>query len=117
LSGTSRFGINASGFAAILLVALCLADPWAHAALSHGFPTWLGRISYSLYLVHRPVLLTLVHVFWGKVPLQYILLCTVLLSLLLADLTYRVVEKPSIDLGRRLALLLGTPLRSRYSTE
>jgi peptidoglycan/LPS O-acetylase OafA/YrhL len=76
------------------------------AALSHGFANWLGKISYSLYLVHLLVLLTLVHLFFGKMPLPYILLSTVLLSALLAELTHRAIEKPSMDLGRRLALRL-----------
>jgi peptidoglycan/LPS O-acetylase OafA/YrhL len=43
-------------------------------------------------------------------PLQYILLSAVLLSLLVAELTHRLIEKPSMDLGRRLARLVRTPL-------
>ncbi len=101
---TPRLGTIA-GFAALLIVALCL-DPGLDAALSHGFANWLGKISYSLYLVHLLVLLTLVHLFFGKMPLPYILLSTVLLSALLAELTHRAIEKPSMDLGRRLALRL-----------
>jgi peptidoglycan/LPS O-acetylase OafA/YrhL len=111
-----RLGVIAT-FSALLLVALCFADPRVDAILSHRFPTWLGRISYSLYLIHLPVLLALVHLFWAKVALQYILLCALLLSLLIADLAYRIVEKPSIDLGRRLALLFKTPLSLRQPAE
>jgi len=99
---TPRLGVFAN-VAAVALVALCFADPKVEAVLSHGIATWLGRISYSLYLVHLPVLLAAVHLFWGKVPLQIILPFAVLLSLLTADLGYRLVEKPSMDLGRRLA--------------
>jgi peptidoglycan/LPS O-acetylase OafA/YrhL len=89
-------------FSAALLVALCLA-PWADAALSHALPTWLGRVSYSLYLVHMPVLYTLMHIFWARMPLTILLACAVLTSLLVSELTYRFVEKPAIRLGRRLA--------------
>jgi peptidoglycan/LPS O-acetylase OafA/YrhL len=99
-------------YAALIVVAICL-DPGLDAALTHGFATWLGKISYSLYLLHLPVLLTLVHLFFGRVPLQYILLSSVLLSLLLAEFAYRTIERPSIDLGRRLALLTTVPDRRR----
>jgi peptidoglycan/LPS O-acetylase OafA/YrhL len=104
--------VTIAEYGALIIVALCL-DPGLDAALSHGFATWLGKISYSLYLVHVPVLLTLVHLFYGKVPLQYILLATALLSVLLAEVGYRTVERPCIDLGRRLALLLTVPERRR----
>jgi peptidoglycan/LPS O-acetylase OafA/YrhL len=98
----------AANCSAILLIALCLGDPRAEALLSRGVPRWLGRVSYSLYLVHLPVLLALVHLLWGKMPLPYILLSAVFLSLLVAELSYRLIEKPSIDLGRRVARLVGT---------
>jgi peptidoglycan/LPS O-acetylase OafA/YrhL len=99
-------------FAAILLVALCLADSTARVILSYRFPRWLGRISYSLYLVHLPILLTLVHLLFNRVPLQYILLLTIVLSLAVADIAYRLIEKPCIDLGRRVASLLASPVSS-----
>jgi peptidoglycan/LPS O-acetylase OafA/YrhL len=91
-------------FAATLLVALCLA-PWADAAMSHAVPAWLGRVSYSLYLVHMPVLYTMMHLFWGKLPLIVLLAFAVLVALLVSELTYRFVERPAISLGRRLASL------------
>jgi peptidoglycan/LPS O-acetylase OafA/YrhL len=63
------------------------------------------------------VLLTLVHLLWGKMPLLYILLCTVFLSLVVAELSYQLIEKPSIDVGRRLARLVGTPPPVRIPLE
>ena len=62
----------------------------------------LGRISYSLYLVHAIVLLALVHLFYGRLPLAVALIALWPLSLGLATLGERYVEQPSIALGRRL---------------
>jgi peptidoglycan/LPS O-acetylase OafA/YrhL len=97
-------------FSALLLVALCLA-PWADAALTHTVPTWLGRVSYSLYLVHMPVLYTMMHLLWGRLPLVLLLACAVAVSLLVSELTYRFVEQPAMSLGRRLAALTKRPIQ------
>jgi peptidoglycan/LPS O-acetylase OafA/YrhL len=99
-------------YAALIVVALCL-DPELDTVLGHGFAAWLGRISYSLYLVHEPVLTTLVNIFSRKVPLHFILVWALLLSVLIADLAYRTIEKPSMGLGRRLARSLTAPDRRR----
>ena len=69
--------------------------------------TWLGLISYSIYLLH-PALIqicrhlpwTAHHSFWIQV-----LIDTLFLAILLAvcSMTYLLVERPMQDLGRRLA--------------
>jgi peptidoglycan/LPS O-acetylase OafA/YrhL len=99
-------------FSAVLLVALCLA-PWADAPLSHSVPVWLGRVSYSLYLVHIPVFYTMMHLFWTKLPLIVLLTCSVVVSLLVSELTYRFVERPAMSLGRVLAGLTKRPVPTR----
>jgi peptidoglycan/LPS O-acetylase OafA/YrhL len=70
--------------------------------LTHRVPMWLGRISYSLYLVHAAVLLSFVHLFYGTVPIAGIWAMTIVTSLALATLSYRYVELPAIALGKRL---------------
>lgn len=100
-------------FAAILLVALCFADPVAVRILCHGPFVWLGRVSYSLYLVHLPILIALLHVLNGKIPLVVILAITLVLVLVVSDLSYRLIESPSLLLGRRLANLIGGTSTSR----
>jgi peptidoglycan/LPS O-acetylase OafA/YrhL len=59
---------------------------------------WLGRISYSLYLMHPLVVVLVVH--WTQRPLA--LLVVMVVSLLLADATFRFVELPFQELGRRV---------------
>jgi peptidoglycan/LPS O-acetylase OafA/YrhL len=63
---------------------------------------FLGRISYSLYLVHGVVLLALVHVLYGEIPLVALLVAVWAVSVGLATLGEIYVERPSIALGRRL---------------
>ncbi|MEU7893296.1 acyltransferase [Nonomuraea sp. NPDC049152] len=70
--------------------------------------TWLGLISYSLYLVHHP-LFTFVHEAiggMGRSPLVVqiaVAVAAVAASILASALTYRFIERPMQSLGRRLA--------------
>ena len=86
----------------VLFITAALGSARVIAVLTHRIPMWLGRISYSLYLVHAVVLLSFVHLLYGKVPLALIWTMTVVVSLALATLAYRYVELPGIALGKRL---------------
>ncbi|MEV0347942.1 acyltransferase [Nonomuraea sp. NPDC050680] len=70
--------------------------------------TWLGLISYSLYLVHHPLLKFFVEVSGdlrrSPLPLQLGMAALAMAVVLLASaLAYRFVEKPMQSLGRRLS--------------
>ncbi|MBN9036084.1 MAG: acyltransferase [Rhizobiales bacterium] len=89
------------GLAWLLMSAIC-HDGWRRALLS-PLPAFLGRISYSLYLVHGTVLFALVHVAWGHVALPWLLPAYVGLSIGLAVLAHRLVEEPAKALGHAIA--------------
>jgi peptidoglycan/LPS O-acetylase OafA/YrhL len=75
-----------------------------------GVGCWLGRISYSLYLLHPLALALLAPTAWPIWAFMPTLLGS---SLLLATLTFRLVEVPGIALGRMLewrSPLTPTPL-------
>jgi peptidoglycan/LPS O-acetylase OafA/YrhL len=65
---------------------------------------WLGRISFSLYLIHMPVLGAMLHGLGGTLSLWGALLLGVPLSLLAAQGFYSLVEAPSQRLSRRIRL-------------
>jgi peptidoglycan/LPS O-acetylase OafA/YrhL len=76
--------------------ALIFAGPHAwvnRTILSHPLFVWLGLISYPLYLWHWP-LLSFARIVEGDVPSISIRILLVVLSLILAWLTYRFVERP-----------------------
>lgn len=69
---------------------------------------WLGLISYSLYLVHHPLLRYFTYVSGDlrAEPLPYQLAMTALaltLVVLVSAVTYRFLERPMQELGRRIA--------------
>ncbi len=67
---------------------------------------FLGRVSFSLYLLHKTILHLLVPVFApydGAVPIVLLYVTLISASLVAAAIAYSVVEKPSIRLGRRVS--------------
>ena len=63
----------------------------------------LGQMSYSLYLTHFIVMLYCVHLLYGRIPLPAIMLLTLVMSLMVSWMSYRFIEVPSMNLGRRLS--------------
>ena len=84
--------------------------------LRGGVFVWLGAISYPLYLIHENVGWSLqLQLVASGVPTDWIILITLLVSLVLATLLHRAVEKPAMTwirsryLQRRPPKLAATP--------
>jgi peptidoglycan/LPS O-acetylase OafA/YrhL len=88
---------------ATMLIVLVLASPAVQKLMRVSPLVLLGRISYSLYLLHVVVILGLVHGLYGYAPLSLILVLAAVASILVAWISYYCVEVPSIKLGRRLS--------------
>jgi len=72
---------------------------------------WLGKISYSMYMVHMLIFYGFAQAFLGIFPeiekaklLALLLPCVTLGTLAVSSLTYRYIELPGIELGQRLSL-------------
>lgn len=66
--------------------------------LSHKLLVWVGLISYPLYLWHWP-LLSFARIIGGVLPSRELRIAAVAMAILLAWLTYRLIEKP-VRFGR-----------------
>lgn len=89
--------------AGLVLLAFCLRRQGLPARLLRMRPMqWIGKVSYSLYLVHLPVLLVLSTVCYGRVPLPAVMALYAVFSLLFAVALHHLVEVPCIALGRRI---------------
>jgi peptidoglycan/LPS O-acetylase OafA/YrhL len=100
------------GLSAAVLVGALAAVPSPPRFLSTRFATFIGKISYSLYIVHLPILCISVGLYYlldgqvilGISPVLIIFIgpaVVFILSMLLAWLTYNVVEKPGNEIGKR----------------
>ena len=110
-------GVNAllpAGGAALIILG-GIASPWPARILGHSLPVFIGRISYSAYLWHWPIIVGIRYV-EGEMDLaQKALAFTATLAL--ATLTYHLIETPfrrkTLPLGRaflRYALAPGLAL-------
>lgn len=100
---TEMIGLLVSSAGAALIVILCASEGRAFQALTGRVPAYLGRISYSLYLLHMVVFAAMLHAFSASVPLIILLPLAVGISIIAADLSQRFIETPATDAGRRLA--------------
>lgn len=90
-------------FASVMFIVVALVSRRAGKFLSLGFIKYLGRISYSLYLVHIPVLFALTIVLHPMISAWEILPLYVFASVALASIFYVVIEKSFSRLSRQVA--------------
>lgn len=74
----------------------------AVSILTTGMCQFLGRISFSLYLLHLPIILLAIHIF-GHEPRPAVVSIAICTAILLAFLVSHYVEWPVTNLGRRFA--------------
>jgi peptidoglycan/LPS O-acetylase OafA/YrhL len=86
-----------------LAVVAVLSGTRTRSLLSSKPIAWLGSVSYTLYMVHIPVLVAVALVAGARIsssiPLKGL---AIGLALLFADLLTRLVERPAMILGRNL---------------
>ena len=97
-----------TGLASTFLIVLVIGKKPFAAFLNAPVFQFLGRISYSFYLLHLPILLIATSYLY---PLTNSLLISSFAALLatfgLSELVYRYLEHPCILLGRRVAARFG----------
>ena len=87
----------------LILFSTVLSSPKMEWILSRRFPMWLGKMSYSLYLVHVLVIMLSARYLSLLIPLQVAVVLPIILVLPVASLSYKYIELPSMNLGKRLA--------------
>lgn len=94
-----------AAFGSLIALTLALCSCSFKKFLNHGCVHYLGRISYSLYLVHGTVVFSLIYIFQGYLKLIEIPIY-LLAVLCLASIFYQLVEKPSMALGQKLGRMM-----------
>jgi peptidoglycan/LPS O-acetylase OafA/YrhL len=103
-----RFSIPQDLFDWLVAVGAVMAIIFAiNNRIFHGFLTsrsihYLGERSFSLYLIHGTILFTLIHTLMGRLRLDLLLPLYLTATLLVTEIFYRLIERPTMLLGRRL---------------
>ncbi|OAN29679.1 hypothetical protein A4X17_18100 [Plantibacter sp. H53] len=95
---------------ALGLVALVAAVVPFGRALSTKPLLWLGHRSFSLYLVHEPMVVALGRLLGERASPLLALAISIPVAFVLAELFYRFIESPSMALSRRITV----HIRERY---
>ncbi|WP_277679217.1 acyltransferase family protein [Gracilibacillus dipsosauri] len=91
-----------SGLGILLLFSLVLSSKSADKALTIEPLKFLGEISYSIYLVHIPVLMVTTIVLSKFIPVWITLIFVPILSIPVAWIAYKFIEKPAINWGKKV---------------
>ena len=86
---------------AVVAVIAAIVVPVFRRFLESRVMQWFGLISFSLYLVHEPVVISMAHLF-GDQNLRIAALVSVVLSIPLSWVFFKIVEIPSHKLSRRV---------------
>ncbi len=87
---------------ALGLIAFGIGSAPLRSVLARRPVVWLGKVSYSVYLIHMVVILVVMRLWVGTVSMWILFAVSIVLTLVAAELLHRWVEIPAIRLGRRL---------------
>jgi peptidoglycan/LPS O-acetylase OafA/YrhL len=90
------------GIGATLIIVAIIGTVSLREWLAKDHWLWLGRHSYSLYLIHVPVVMATVILYGGKVP-PLACLSVIPVSIVLAQIFHLHVELPSVVLAQKVA--------------
>ena len=94
------------GIGALGIIALALSFGRFERLLSHRALIWVGRVSYSLYLIHMPIIYVIVEAGSAMPSLPIIIVAVTGASLLAAELMARLIEFPFNHAGKAIAARL-----------
>jgi peptidoglycan/LPS O-acetylase OafA/YrhL len=74
---------------------------------------FLGKISFSLYLYHLPILFGMIHLFYYKLSLLVIYLISIPLAFVIAYFAWQLIEKPLGKYGKDIAFKIEAKQKKR----
>jgi peptidoglycan/LPS O-acetylase OafA/YrhL len=85
-----------------IIFCICLGG-WFDALLRRRPFLFLGRASYSLYLIHLPILFAMTYWLQPRLGMTAAVLLAPLVSLIIARALYSIIEVPMIRVGKKIA--------------
>jgi peptidoglycan/LPS O-acetylase OafA/YrhL len=96
------------GIGSVLIISSALSFKKFQRALHHKIFLWIGKVSYSLYLIHLVVLAAAIYFLPASIPLLGRVIFGACLSFPAAALSYQFLELPCINIGHYLVIKLNS---------
>ncbi|NNM59076.1 MAG: acyltransferase [Legionellales bacterium] len=96
-------GIGSAGF-----IILAIHHKKTEIILNYSIFNFLGKISYSCYLLHMPILLITVYLLQKHLTIDKVLflyIVTLTITILMSYISFRFIEKPFINIGKKMGAL------------
>jgi peptidoglycan/LPS O-acetylase OafA/YrhL len=91
--------------ACFIIIALTWRSKTSEFLFANPLLTWLGLRSYGIYLLHKPVLIVVDGIFFyfslPKIGMAAMFVLSLLVLVLVSEASYRLFEKPILDLAQR----------------
>lgn len=100
---------------AVIFIALAIGSAPVRHALERPWAAWLGRVSFSLYLVHPVVLMVMVHALGPILPIPLVAALAVPAAVPVGVAVYRYIERPSHQLARTTGRWVSTLVARRHA--
>ncbi|MCA0981203.1 acyltransferase family protein [Exiguobacterium aestuarii] len=93
----------ATALGACLFIVLAISSKRLSKLLSFKPIVFTGKISFSLYLYHVPIVLILLYLYHDYLAIWNILFISLVISYIFAALSYYFIEVPAMKFGRRIS--------------
>ncbi|WP_454015876.1 acyltransferase family protein [Bacillus sp. Marseille-Q7846] len=84
-----------------IFIIMAMSNLKVKVFLNKGVFVYLGEISYSIYLCHFPIMMVLFKLLYTKIPIFFLLILCITVTLLFSMVSYHLIEKKCINWAKQ----------------
>ncbi|RWS45283.1 acyltransferase [Bacillus mycoides] len=84
-----------------IFIIMAMSNLKVKAFLNKSVFVYLGEISYSIYLCHFPIMMVLFKLLYTKIPIFFLLILCITMTLLFSIVSYHLIEKKCINWAKQ----------------
>ncbi|MGH1277703.1 acyltransferase family protein [Bacillus basilensis] len=84
-----------------IFIIMAMSNLKVKVFLNKGVFVYLGEISYSIYLCHLPIMMVLFKLLYTKIPIFFLLILCITVTLLFSMVSYHLIEKKCINWAKQ----------------
>ncbi|WP_242215416.1 acyltransferase [Bacillus cereus group sp. BfR-BA-01383] len=84
-----------------IFIIMAMSNLKVKAFLNKNVFVYLGEISYSIYLCHFPIMMVLFKLLYSKIPIFFLLILCITMTILCSIVSYHLIEKKCINWAKQ----------------